>query len=846
MAKVKNVCVTSEKGPQSGQKNRSSGDFSTKDLDGKRIRWSCPRNVSFHVWRDVSVWGDEKMFHDQTLYDGTITEMIYENGLYIANPKGADGSFDVVASGIFDESVVTSEARPISSQQNRSSGNFSTSHLSGTRIKWSCLEGISFEVWYDRSATGDDPQFHGQRIRNGTITEMLQTGGLYIANPQGASSSFDVRFEGTSANIVTSQPHAISNQDSRSSDNFSTAKLDGTKIKWGCENGNASFRVKRDVSNGGKDEYMFHGQRIRQGTITEMAQENGLYIADPQGTDEQFNVTFEGISSNNIVTSEPHQIEDQDNRSSDNFSTAKLSGTRIKWSCEDENVSFQVWYDRSGAADDPQFYGQRISNGTITEMVKTNGLYIANPKGTKEQFNVTFQGINSYSITSESGHIEDQDHRSSGNFTLDMDYARVECGKDISFKMKVDVSGGDDIDIVKYEKLSNGLIVDLRQCKNRGIYISDPEGADGPFDIDFVSVTINEVDDTANWMGSISNQNLKLSQLSIPGTHDSATKYVGTLTRLGGVLCQDTDIPRQLNDGIRFLDIRLNNSWAIESLFDPSSFGDFPYPHETAMGHNEPLILSHGSISCGITFSQALEVCIDFLKAHPTEVILMSVKSEGKSDDISSDFEKYLECYRDIFYFTETVPTLAEAKGKIVLFYRFEYTPIDKVKFGGTGIRLEINNNTYTYYKNRQNLYLYVEDHYQQFDTHNKVENIRYLLDRATASTVPSSSERTDAGSTDEDESEKTDGESTDKQPTSNDDISYLTFCNIAIGGHYPIQYAWGDAFNTVDPIVNVWLKEYLVRGYDDRRLGIVIMDFYNNSGYDNDPCKFIIGQQKL
>ena len=58
---------------------------------------------------------------------------------------------------------------------------------------------------------------------------------------------------------------------------------------------------------------------------------------------------------------------------------------------------------------------------------------------------------------------------------------------------------------------------------------------------------------SSNWMENISGDT-KLSALSIPGTHDSATQYVS----LSPIFqCQDTDIKTQLENGYRYLDMRL-------------------------------------------------------------------------------------------------------------------------------------------------------------------------------------------------------------------------------------------------------------------------------------------------
>ena len=58
---------------------------------------------------------------------------------------------------------------------------------------------------------------------------------------------------------------------------------------------------------------------------------------------------------------------------------------------------------------------------------------------------------------------------------------------------------------------------------------------------------------SSNWMERIRDET-KLSALSIPGTHDSATQYVS----LSPIFqCQDTDLQTQLENVYRYLDIRL-------------------------------------------------------------------------------------------------------------------------------------------------------------------------------------------------------------------------------------------------------------------------------------------------
>ena len=102
-----------------------------------------------------------------------------------------------------------------------------------------------------------------------------------------------------------------------------------------------------------------------------------------------------------------------------------------------------------------------------------------------------------------------------------------------------------------------------------------------------------------NWMTPLDN-NIYVSQLSIPGTHDSATKECG----LSQGRCQDFTIAEQLAMGIRVFDLR------------PTS----------------DLTIYHGEISCSITLQEVWEAFNDFLDANPGEFIFAIVKWESEGD----------------------------------------------------------------------------------------------------------------------------------------------------------------------------------------------------------------------
>jgi 1-phosphatidylinositol phosphodiesterase len=108
-----------------------------------------------------------------------------------------------------------------------------------------------------------------------------------------------------------------------------------------------------------------------------------------------------------------------------------------------------------------------------------------------------------------------------------------------------------------------------------------------------------------------------IDSLSIPGTHDSGcdimTPWVQT---------QDLSIPRQLNMGIRYLDIRcrhINNIFAIH----------------------------HGEAYLNKNFNDVLLDITQFLAQNPSETVLMRVKQEYKSIGNNRSFENTFKMYRD-------------------------------------------------------------------------------------------------------------------------------------------------------------------------------------------------------
>lgn len=113
--------------------------------------------------------------------------------------------------------------------------------------------------------------------------------------------------------------------------------------------------------------------------------------------------------------------------------------------------------------------------------------------------------------------------------------------------------------------------------------------------------------DLSSWMASLPEQ-LPISQVSIPGTHDSATFQMTELSRSWEYLgafgrTQEWDLPTQLSSGVRFFDLRVKgDGW-----------------------------LYHGPMACSLNLQKALESCAAFLQEHQSEFLILRIKDEERS-----------------------------------------------------------------------------------------------------------------------------------------------------------------------------------------------------------------------
>lgn len=152
-----------------------------------------------------------------------------------------------------------------------------------------------------------------------------------------------------------------------------------------------------------------------------------------------------------------------------------------------------------------------------------------------------------------------------------------------------------------------------------------------------------------NWLSFIDGK-LPINQISLPGTHDSATgSYSEGIGEGGMVKTQDDSVYEQLNAGVRFIDARCRH---ISNAF----------------------AMHHGMIYLDQMFGDVLNECKRFLRENPDEFILMSVKPEHDTVNCDRSFDDtFKQSYYDPdwWFIEDRFPLLNEVRGKIVLFSRF-------------------------------------------------------------------------------------------------------------------------------------------------------------------------------
>ena len=252
-----------------------------------------------------------------------------------------------------------------------------------------------------------------------------------------------------------------------------------------------------------------------------------------------------------------------------------------------------------------------------------------------------------------------------------------------------------------------------------------------------------------SWMINL-NDNAKIQTLSIPGTHDSGALH--SIFDVSGK-CQDLSIEQQLNVGVRFFDLRLQN------------VGD-------------KMQIVHSFVDQRLTFASVMQSLDNFLKEHPSEFLIISIKKDADDKNSTKEFEQLL--LEELVFlknadFRTTLPkNVGEARGKMFFISRYYSNTIGISAYSGwlDSTTFELGD-------------LYVQDNYCINDIETKKSDITNTL----------------------------------LFSKSNNDKLVLNFSSCYLDSGFPPTYALSTAKN-----INVWLNDYLQTF--NGSTGIIVADY--------------------
>lgn len=164
------------------------------------------------------------------------------------------------------------------------------------------------------------------------------------------------------------------------------------------------------------------------------------------------------------------------------------------------------------------------------------------------------------------------------------------------------------------------------------------------------------------WMAEIPDDAL-LSSVNIPATHDSGTAAVfqDALPYISMTSCQNLYYSEQLNVGARSFDIRGN------AKKDDASAQD------VMIIHGGDKIQCEDKYGNDLTLKDIFETSLGFLQKHPSETIILTVKpDDGSVVGLEHAVAEFIKNNAEHVYTGGNIPSMKEARGKIVFMRRFE------------------------------------------------------------------------------------------------------------------------------------------------------------------------------
>lgn len=198
--------------------------------------------------------------------------------------------------------------------------------------------------------------------------------------------------------------------------------------------------------------------------------------------------------------------------------------------------------------------------------------------------------------------------------------------------------------------------------------------------------------DVMPWMSYI-HDDTKISDISIPGTHDSGATH--SIFDVSGK-CQDLSIKQQLRVGVRFFDLRLQLV-------------------------NDEFKIVHSFVKQNLSFKKVMKDLSNFINENNSEFIIISLKKEASDKNSTLDFKDKLTSdlneYKDVISFDKELPEyINDARGKIYIFDRYGLDYGIPLSNWSDDTSFEVNN-------------YYVQDYYCISDLKEKQEDIIKAID---------------------------------------------------------------------------------------------------------------------
>lgn len=183
---------------------------------------------------------------------------------------------------------------------------------------------------------------------------------------------------------------------------------------------------------------------------------------------------------------------------------------------------------------------------------------------------------------------------------------------------------------------------------------------------DFTTMTVKP--SLADWMGgaypTAGTNDPLLSDISMPGTHDTFT--FGMNSRLGALegKTQMYNIKTQWELGVRCFDLRINTLEKMDKITSIAGYG-----------LDQSLGIFHGPIYLQKTLRSGMEDIVEMVKKHPTEtaIVIMKFENHENEKNIAEINRTLNENFKDRIL---TNPTkglrLSQCRGKVVIIQRYD------------------------------------------------------------------------------------------------------------------------------------------------------------------------------